>query len=146
MKLNWGYKIMAFYTIFVLGIVFLIYLSTQINTDLVTQDYYNQELAFQGMIEKQKHYDALTDKMQVKQNDSMLIVQFPKEMQDKKVDGTITLYCPSAERNDLHFNVNTYQALMEFSKMNIRPGYYTLKADWTAEHVPYYAEQNLMIQ
>ena len=136
---------MAFYTIFVLGIVFLIYRSTQINTDLVTPDYYKQELAFQGMIEKQKHYNALSDKMQVTQNDSMLVVQLPKDMQDKKMDGTIMLYCPSAERNDVHFTISTSQSVMEFPKKNIRSGYYTLKADWTAEHISYYAEQNLMI-
>ena len=44
MKLSWGYKIMFVYTAFVAGIGFLAFKANNEKFDLVTKDYYDQEL------------------------------------------------------------------------------------------------------
>ena len=45
--MNWGYKIILVYVLFVAGIVFLVVRSSMENTDLVTSDYYEKELKYQ---------------------------------------------------------------------------------------------------
>ena len=48
MKLNWGYKIAIFYILFVVGIVFLVFKASNQKVDLVTADYYGEEVRYQG--------------------------------------------------------------------------------------------------
>ena len=45
--MNWGYKILTVYIIFIAGILFLVFKSSNQNQDLVTKDYYEQELKYQ---------------------------------------------------------------------------------------------------
>ena len=42
--MNWGYKIVLVYIVFITGIVTLVYKSSAQNQDLVVNDYYEQEL------------------------------------------------------------------------------------------------------
>ena len=51
MKWNWGTKIGLFYSSFVLFILGMIFLSSQEQYDLVTEDYYAAEINFQSTID-----------------------------------------------------------------------------------------------
>ena len=51
MKFNWGYKILLVYGLFVIGIMFLVFKSTQQKYDLVQKDYYADELKYQNVID-----------------------------------------------------------------------------------------------
>lgn len=52
--MNWGWKIAIGYTAFALFILYLVYRTTGVEFELVTPDYYAQELAYQGQIDKRK--------------------------------------------------------------------------------------------
>ena len=45
--MNWGYKIMLAYVVFIAGILFLVFKSSSQKVELVTENYYEQELKFQ---------------------------------------------------------------------------------------------------
>ena len=49
--MNWGYKILIVYIVFIAGIVTLVYKSSVQNQDLVVNDYYDQELKYQDKID-----------------------------------------------------------------------------------------------
>ena len=50
--MNWGFKILMLYAAFVGMIIFLVFRTAHENIDLVTEDYYQQELAFQNKIDQ----------------------------------------------------------------------------------------------
>ena len=50
--MNWGYKILMVYVIFIAGILLLVFKSSSQNQDLVTEDYYEQELKYQQKIDE----------------------------------------------------------------------------------------------
>ena len=50
--MNWGYKIMIVYLVFVAGIAVMVYNSAMQNIDLVTPDYYAKELKYQEKIDE----------------------------------------------------------------------------------------------
>jgi hypothetical protein len=52
MKLSWGYKIMFVYIAFVAGMGFLVFKASSQKFDLVTKDYYDQELKYQQVIDQ----------------------------------------------------------------------------------------------
>ena len=49
--MNWGYKILLVFAVFVAGILFLVYKSSNQKMDLVTTDYYEKELKYQQKID-----------------------------------------------------------------------------------------------
>lgn len=48
---NWGKGIVMVYVLFVAGMLYLVFQSKQQKLDLVVDDYYQQELKFQGQID-----------------------------------------------------------------------------------------------
>ena len=72
--MNWGYKILAVYLVFVAGIVVMVYKSSTQKIDLVTTDYYAKELKYQERIDAVKRTTALSGKVryEVKENTILL--------------------------------------------------------------------------
>jgi len=60
MKISWGYKIVIGYLAFVLGILFLVYKANQQKFDLVTEDYYGEELKYQNIIDQKSNVTELS--------------------------------------------------------------------------------------
>ncbi len=98
--MNWGKSIVVVYTIFVIGIVFLVYKSSQQKVDLVDQNYYQQEIQFQKEIDDSKnanshHYSA---KIINKNGQEFITVD---SICGKILQGDAQFYCPSDSRKDL---------------------------------------------
>ncbi len=52
---------MLVYLVFVAGILFFVYKSSRQNEDLVTQDYYGEEIQYQKKIDQTARTNALSD-------------------------------------------------------------------------------------
>ncbi|HWH64169.1 MAG TPA: FixH family protein, partial [Ginsengibacter sp.] len=102
--MNWGYKILAVYIVFVLGIMFLAFKSSNQKVDLVTTDYYDKELVYQEKIDAITRVTGLSKKIEYKIKDDKLIITFPKDFAGKKIEGKAVLYCPSDEDKDITQN------------------------------------------
>ena len=61
--MNWGYKILTVYIIFIAGILLLVFKSSTQNQDLVTKDYYEQELKYQQVIDATERANALSSEV-----------------------------------------------------------------------------------
>lgn len=59
---NWGKGIVLVYSLFVLGILYLVYQSKQQKLDLVYDDYYAQELMFQNQIDATQRVEDAGEK------------------------------------------------------------------------------------
>lgn len=58
MKINWGTGLAITLGIFAFGMGFTVYQATQSEHDLVTRDYYQQELAYQSTIDGKTKYSS----------------------------------------------------------------------------------------
>ena len=143
MKLSWGYKIMFVYIVFVAGMVFLVFKASSQKFDLVTKDYYDQELKYQQVIDQAANTSRLSTPVSIERKDGELKISFPDEMKNKKKLIDFHLYYAADAKRDfrksfeLNENVST-QALPSGMK-----GMYELKLSWEAEGVKYYFEQKL---
>ena len=79
MNFNWGYKILFVYILFVSGIMFLVFQSSKQKIDLVTEDYYEQEIKYQERIEQMKRANALSEKVRVNIGEGTIDIFFPSE-------------------------------------------------------------------
>ena len=100
--MNWGYKILLVYAVFVSGIMFLVFKSSSQKVDLVTTDYYAKELKYQQKINAMNRVQDLSDTVKYEMDKGKLIIEFPKDFSGTKVTGNVVLYCPSDENKDIY--------------------------------------------
>lgn len=146
MTFNWGHKLTIFICAFAGMIILLVYKCTQTNFDLVTKEYYKDELVYQQVIDGTNLANSLSAKTIVTQNDSYISIQFPEEMKGKSLTGTASFYCPADARRDkkIALSVNA-AALQQIGKQQFLPGRYIVKLSWNADGKQYYSESSIEI-
>jgi len=141
MKFNWGYKITVFYLVFIAGIMYLVIQSSRQKMDLVTPDYYAQELKYQDKIDQSKRANGLSEQIRYQFSESGILINFPKEFQGKNITGNIELYYPADEKKDVLANVQTDQNQFLLAIPDKRSGMHILKVNWEVAGVRYYFEE-----
>ncbi len=141
-KWNWGTGIALVYIGFVVFMLGMVYLCTQQHFDLVTPDYYEQELKFQTVIDGQQNENALGKATIINMDEKVVTVTIPMESIDG--EGTITFYKPDNAKFDLSFPLNGKNAItVPIDKLG--SGLYKVKSSWLHKGQPYYNEQTLFV-
>jgi hypothetical protein len=142
MKFNWGAKITLVYLLFVAGIMFLVLQSGRQKIDLVTPDYYEQEIKYQERIDQSKRAEALTGKLSVQSQGDSLIIRFPEEQAAREIKGHLWVYYPADESLDVKADIRTGngRAVMVLPVNEKRSGMSILKTNWSCEGIDYYTE------
>jgi len=144
--MNWGQKMMTVFILFAAAMIYLAYRCMHVNTDLVTKEYYKDELKYQDLIDGTRTANALSGKIQIIQDEKAITVQLPVEMKDEKVSGNIWFYCAADISKDRHIPIETNsEAMQRINKNRLLPGIYTVKFDWSSNKKNYHAEQPLTI-
>jgi hypothetical protein len=143
MKLSWGYKIMFVYIAFVAGMGVLVFKASNQKFDLVTKDYYDQELKYQQVIDQAANSSRLSAPVIIERNKGELKISFPNEMQNKKKLVDFYLYYAADAKKDFRksFELNENE-LVQALPVGMK-GMYELKLSWESEGVKYYFEQKL---
>jgi hypothetical protein len=139
--MNWGYKILFVYALFVLGIMLLVIKSSSQKMDLVTTDYYEKELVFQQRIDEGKRVDSLSSPVNCEIKNRYLFITFPKDFNGKKITGKAVLYCPSDESKDVSHDFSTEDNALVVQVGEA--GNYELHLSWKADGISYYLEKKI---
>lgn len=142
MKLSWGHIILTVYLVFVTGIVYLVYKASSQNFDLVTKDYYEEELKYQNVLDQSANTARLSSPLIVERSGERLQIKFPDEMKDKKKRVDFYLYNPADAKKDFRKNIETRDELIQPLPSAMK-GLYQLKLSWEVDGVKYYFEKKL---
>ncbi|MPR32521.1 FixH family protein [Salmonirosea aquatica] len=146
-KINWGTRIALLYIGFVAGILTLVTMSMNQRVDLVTEDYYAQELAFQKKIEKINRAKTLPTPLRWQVLDGALEVQYPTELTGQDLAGSIHFYCPSDNKKDAEFSVHPGSANKQTVLLqSVQPGRYLLQFDWKNGETAYWNEGVVVVK
>ena len=143
MKLSWGYIITSGYLVFVAGIVFLVYKASSEKFDLVTKDYYEQELKYQHVIDESANTAKLSAPLIVERSGDQLQINFPVEMKDKKKTIDFYLYYAADAKKDFRKTIETKDNELIQPLPTAMRGQYQLKLSWQVDGVKYYFEKKL---
>jgi hypothetical protein len=143
MKLSWGYLITSGYLVFVVGIGFLVYKASSQKFDLVTKDYYEQELKYQHVIDESANTAKLSAPLVVERTGDQLQIAFPAEMKDKKKTVDFYLYYPADAKRDFRKTIDTKDNELLQPLPTAMKGQYQLKLSWEVDGVKYYFEKKL---
>jgi hypothetical protein len=143
--MNWGYKIALVYILFVVGICFMVFKTTQVKTDLVTADYYGAELKYQEKLDQSTHAAALSEPLRIEAKERKVIITFPKDLKGQTKEGSVLLYCPSNESKDLSLHINTDADQFVVSLVSANKGWYEVQITYKVAGVDYYFEQKILL-
>ena len=146
MKFNWGNRILVVILVFIGGMGYLVYQCLNTNYELVSEEYYKDELAYQKVIDASKNSESLSSKVQVGSNADALWFQLPNEMKAAPIKGSIYFYCANASANDRKFMLDVdKEARQTILKSALPLGNYTVKIQWETGGKAYYSEQNITL-
>ena len=133
MKFNWGSGVVLAFILFISFIMyFVIHMNTnkKYNHDLVTEEYYQQELEYQNDINKEKNALTLVQNIQWEKSDEGLMIMFPKDIDFKEVTGKVFLYRPSNKQLDFETAISLSDYNLLIPDKRLLDGRWNIKIDW----------------
>ncbi|MDU8886481.1 FixH family protein [Yeosuana sp. MJ-SS3] len=133
MKFNWGTGVIIAFIGF---ISFIMYFVISMNTnkkydhDLVTDDYYKQELEFQNDIDKQKNGNNLTENITWQKTNEGILLHFPKTLKAQDITGKVFLYRPSNKQLDFDIPLSLSNQYLLIPDNRLLDGRWNIKVDW----------------
>ncbi|GER58092.1 FixH family protein [Patiriisocius marinus] len=103
MKWNWGTGIvvgMVAFMAFILYMVITMSTNKKFSYDLVTEEYYAKEMAYQTEIDAETNINDLSGQFEGKKTKDGWLLTFPNEIEASKVKGKVFLYRPSNQKLD----------------------------------------------
>jgi hypothetical protein len=140
MKMNWGTGIVLSFIAFIAFILFFVLrmsLDDRSNHDLVTDDYYKQELTFQLEIDAMQRAEELPVPLRVERTSSGVAIHFPENMNPAKIEGKVSLYRPSNKHLDFDLPISLSNAHLLIPDKRLLDGRWDMDVHWTYEGVDY---------
>lgn len=132
MKFNWGTGIVLAFIGFISFIMYFIINmnSAEYRHELVTEDYYAEELAYQNDIDKLNNAKALPINISYKKTENGLLIQFPEDIDHTKIKGKVFLYRPSNKQLDFETPISLSKPHLLIPDKRLVDGRWNIKIDW----------------
>jgi|GEM_PF-96885 len=140
--LNWGHKLALAYIGFVAFMVGLVVLAFQQKFDLVADDYYAQEIAYQGRIDQMDKARQKAYVVSFSQEGEQMAVAFPTVASQVKLH----FFRPSDEKLDLKETSARVDSTFTFPLNTLTAGKYIAKVEWQADGETYYQEETVIVR
>jgi hypothetical protein len=141
MTFNWGHKLTIGFIAFAGMIVYMVVQSMNTRYELVSNEYYKDELQYQQVIDGTSRANQLSSKTTVTQQNDDLVIQLPAEMQEKIITGSLWFYNATDSKKDKKLALQvTDKATQNIDSKLFMPGTYTAKISWQSNGVNYYSE------
>ncbi|WGD34260.1 FixH family protein [Olleya sp. YS] len=133
MKLNWGTSIVIAFIAFISFIMYFVInmnINKDLDHDLVSEDYYKQELEYQNDINKEENSKELASKLMWKKIPEGLQIIFPKELDYNAISGKVFLYRPSNKQLDFETTILLSNHNLLIPDKRLLDGRWNIKIDW----------------
>lgn len=138
MKINWGYGITIAILCYVSFIIFMVYKTTTVEHYLVADNYYEQEVKYQEIIDKTKNAKKRGGHITVRLGKEGVDINLP----EKAANGTIKFFRVDNKHKDFTLSIETNDNNKQtIWHENLIPGKWIVKIDWQGENgISYYDE------
>ncbi len=147
MKMGWGWKIAVLYTGFAGMILLLVVSSVRQDFDLVSENYYDDEIKYQNVIDAGKNQAGLSAAMAIHANGSQVVIEFPDELSKGELTGKVSFYSPVNAAWDKSFDIamqsgSNRMAVPRVALQNTR---YIVKISCALAGKDYYQESEIQL-
>ena len=147
MKINWGWKLVIGYSVFVGSTLGMIFFMTTVNNDKVIENYYEEELKYQNKIDMIKRTNDLPEKPSIKLDSGYVKISLPEFVRQKNIKGTILFYRPNSKAMDIKLPfVPDAKGVQVIPATNLAKGKWKIEFSWNLSGVNYYQEEIIMLR
>lgn len=136
--MNWGKSIALFYGLFVVALLAVVAFSFTQDVNLVADDYYKQELAYEDQINRIRNTDSLDEKPTMVLKGNYVELAFPENLEPK---GYVLFFRPSDAKKDRKIAIGLgadKRQQIDFSTEE--KGLWKARLTWTQGSKEYYQE------
>ncbi|WP_347158768.1 FixH family protein [Pontibacter chitinilyticus] len=143
----WPYAIITAMLLFMGYIASFVYQAMNQDVDLVSKNYYEQELAFQDHMNAVDRTKEMGDVAVTYNAEAQTIsLQLPKPFSGKRISGKINFFRPSNDKLDFELpfqpDASLYQVL---NAAKLEKGYWKVRVNYSADQQTYFTEQRIQI-
>ncbi|MEO0898934.1 MAG: FixH family protein [Bacteroidota bacterium] len=142
--MNWGYKITILYLSFVALIVFLVVGSTQYKVQLVSPDYYQEEITYDLKAEKMANAKLIQDSVSIDYDvkEQQIHIQLPSK---RVLKGNIQFYRPSNSQLDKKFPIHPGEWDKVIEVRQFSRGLWKVQLEWEGKEKSYFLERTIIL-
>ncbi|CAG5078784.1 FixH family protein [Parvicella tangerina] len=145
MKFNWGVGITIAIVAFMTFILSFVFRAAQTDTDLTSEDYYEQEINYQETIDAKNNAVGLKSKFKLFQQEEYFIISFPEEVSSVE-SGNIHFYRPENADLDKHYDLELNNGMMALPLKSLSKGGYKVTISWVMNGKTYAVEEKITIE
>ena len=143
--MNFGGKIVILYLSFVTLILTLVFNCYSMDVDLVSSDYYAQEINFQQKINATNNEKDLKSSITHSLNDKSITLTIDSALMSKDFNGTINFFRPSDSKKDVQLKMNFVNNEQVIDTKQLVHGAYKMQLSWTSNQKNYFKEEVIFI-
>ena len=141
--MNFGKWIVVAFISFALYIAVLVVICVRQDLNLVSKDYYRDELKYQQKLDQINNANQLNHLPAIAIEHGQAKISFSEDQHIQ--NGRLKIERPSNEKLDRIFSLSPDQPTQEFSLGNWTPGLYRVSVTWTMEGKEYYFEKQIIL-
>jgi hypothetical protein len=148
-KLNWGTAIVIAFALF---ISFIMYFVLKVQSDskydneLVVEEYYKHDIHFQDEMVRIQNAHDLTIKPNISESSNGITIIFPKDFEQNKIKGSVTLYRPSNKKFDFVVPISLSNSTLLIPNTNLIDGRWDINMEWEYEGKLYLTKEVIYIK
>lgn len=143
--MNWGNKLVLVFVVFAALMATLVYNATQTKFELVSKDYYQDELRYQDIIDGASNA-SLNAPISILIENEYVIFQFPELKNNANITGEAWFYCAVDATKDKRIPLNVNElGVQRIARKLFQKENYEVKISYEAGGKKYYAAHQLMI-
>lgn len=142
--MNWGYRIIAVFAGFTVLIGTLVYKATHTKYELVSKDYYSEELRYQEKIDGMNNAAEAGD-ISFSQDAQSLQLLLPASLGNSADSAHAWFYCKTDASKDRKLLIRFTDGLAVIHTGGFAPEQYELKLQFTADNRQYYYTQLIRV-
>ncbi|SHI29754.1 FixH family protein [Algibacter luteus] len=146
MKISWGTGIVLAFIGFISFIMYFIVtmnIDDKYNHDLVSDDYYGDELIYQKDIDKLQNSETLESNIGYEKTAEGLLIKFPETLDYNEIKGTLFLYRPSNKQLDFDTAISLSNSNLLIPDKRLVDGRWNIKIDWQYKGKSYLYKESI---
>ncbi len=146
MKFNWGTGIVLSFVAFIIFILYFVYLASTDNKadhDLVTKEYYKEELNYQKEIDAGNNAQPYATAIKMEKTSEGLKIILPEDFPFEGIKGTVSLYRPSNKQLDFDLPVSLSNTHLLIPDKRLLDGRWDIKISWTSGNKDYLIKKSI---
>ena len=114
------------------------------NAELISNNYYEEELRYQDIIDAKKNAAKLEEQPVYKATSEGMMISFPASIKVDEDKASFVLFRTEDSNLDVKKEVGLQHNLFLIPKKVLSPGSYTLKLKWTENKKPYQIDYDIL--